>query len=89
MKPGTFETFYSNIGEPRKEHSCFNGDVRVVKYKITIEEVPEAPEIIHARLEDLWLRCDNHHHYSPLKEAAEKHGYEFKGEWGSLRERIK
>jgi hypothetical protein len=89
MKPETFETFYSRIGDPRKEHSCFNGEIKVIKYRVTVEEIPESIEVIHARLEDLWLHCDNHHHYNSLKEAAKKHNYEFKGEWGSLHKSIK
>ena len=67
----------------QKEPSCFNGFVRVVKYKVTVEQIEEPIEVIHQRLEDLWLKSDNYHDYGPLKVEAKKWGYEFKGGWAS------
>lgn len=66
-----------------KSPSCFNGNVNIHKYKITIEIVEEPIEVYQERLEKLWVESDNHHHYRPLQEAANKIGYQFKGQWGS------
>lgn len=86
----TYETFsepsewsLSIQGNP----STFNGIVRVVRYKITVDPVDEPVEAIHERLEKLWVECDNMHHYEPLKREAKKHGYVFKGSPGEQRKR--
>ncbi len=75
-----FETF-RHIGNYEKnnlinnEPSCFNGDVRVTKFKVTIVELVEPKEIIEQRLQFLWDNCDNHHHWLPLKNKAKEIGY--------------
>ncbi len=51
--------------------SCFNGDVRVVRYKITIEPVDE-PEAIKERLKLLWRSTNNWHHREPLLHEAKR-----------------
>jgi hypothetical protein len=56
--------------------SCFNGNVRINKFRVTIEKVEEPIEVITARLQKLWEDCDNHHHWEPLKNAAKKYNYE-------------
>lgn len=63
--------------------SAFNGIVRYKKYRVTIEEIEEPIETYQERLEKMWVECDNWHHWSPLKAAAESIGYTFKGEHGS------
>lgn len=67
--------------------SCFNGIISVNKYKITIEQLIEPLEIIHERLEKLFVECDNWHHREPLDKVAKKYDYKFKGEFGSQRKR--
>jgi len=90
MDKRTFETFreiraYDVRNLQWHEPSAFNGDVSVVRYLVTIEEVVEAPEVIHARLQKLWDACDNHHNWAPLRVAAARHGYTMKGEPGTAR----
>lgn len=85
--PQTKETFQKpdfwrrDVGEP----NCFNGFVSVIKYRITYEVIEEPVEVIHERLEKLWSESDNHHHYTPLQNAAKKHGYIYKSTFGSKR----
>ena len=67
------------------EPSCFNGIVRVVKYKYTVEEIEEPKEVIHQRLQELWDYSDNHHDHMPLEGCASEHGYKFKGQRGNKR----
>ncbi len=79
-KIGLFEQHNLQIKEP----SCFNGNVNIRKYKITIEPIEEPNEVLAERLQKLWGECDNHHHWAPLKSAALQIGYELKGNAGSL-----
>ena len=67
------------------EPSCWNGDVSVLKYRITVELIEEPVEVIRARLQDLWDRCDNHHHAAPLQSAANRYGVELVGQYGTKR----
>ena len=69
------------------EPSSFNGFVSVRKYKITIEEIAEPPEVIGERIQELWSQCDNHHQWDPLRVAAMKVGWELVGDPGSKREK--
>jgi hypothetical protein len=75
---GSYET--SNITE--KEPSCFNGFVRIKKYRITVEELEELKEVYEQRLQKLWDECDNWHHWKPLQSEAKKIGYELVGSAG-------
>ncbi len=68
-----------------KEPTAFNGAVRVRKYRVTIELVDEEVSIIAARIQKLWDECDNHHHWQPIRVAAEKIGYSLVGQAGSRR----
>ena len=82
-----FETFkllgsYEQLNLTAKEPSCFNGNVRIKKYRITIEEVEETKEVYEKRLQKLWDECDNFHHWDPLKKEAKKIGYELVGNAG-------
>jgi len=70
-----------------KEPSCFNGNVSIRKYKITIEPIEEPNEVLAERLQKLWYECDNYRHWTPLKNAALQIGYELKGNAGSLRKK--
>lgn len=78
--PKSFETFrpieYYSIREwTQNEPSSFNGEIKIRKYKITIEVIDEPIEVLQQRLQKLWDECDNMHHWRPLQEAAEKLGY--------------
>jgi hypothetical protein len=90
MKKTEFETF-RNLGtyEVRnlKDDSpaCFNEIVRVKKYKITAEEIPEPVDVVGARLQKLWDESDNYHDHGPLANAAEELGYELVGSRGNKR----
>lgn len=77
--PAVLETFRGFDGYERQrftdsEPSCWNGDVRVVRYRITAEIIDEPKEVIAARLLKLWREADNMHHYEPLKRCAAKYG---------------
>jgi hypothetical protein len=60
-------------------HSAFcgpsvgNGDVRVVRYRVTVEPIDE-PEAVAGRIRTLWRLCSNHHEWQPLRAAAKRHG---------------
>lgn len=84
--PKVFESFSEpwNIDAyARNEPSAFNGGVHVRIYRTTVELVNEPIEVIHERLEKLWLICDNWHNWGPLQAAAKEYRYTFKGERGS------
>jgi hypothetical protein len=90
----TFETFReigpytkSNLIQP--EPGAFNGNVRVRKYKVTVELVAESLEVIHARIQKLWSECENHHHWDPIQEEAKKYGLELQGNAGDRRRKEK
>jgi hypothetical protein len=79
--PKVFETFalpYSLLSDVThrtyEQPSVCNGDVRVTRYRITVEKVEEPIEIIADRLRQLWRQSNHHHEWWPLKEAAKKHG---------------
>jgi hypothetical protein len=87
----TFET-YRNISDyqisnlKHENPSCFNGNIEITKYRVTIEEVEEPKEVLQARLQELWDKCNNWHHWKPLRAAARKLGYEFKNYPGIKKE---
>lgn len=88
--PMVFETYRELAGywqtQLEQEHpSVFNGWVRVRRYRVTVEEVPEPLEVLRSRLQTLWDECDNHHHWTPLKKAAAEIGCELIGSAGSKR----
>ena len=79
----SFETFrdigyYEIHNLTQTEPSCFNGAVRVVKYRIIIERVAEPPSTIRERIQKLWDECDNHHHWTPLQKTGKKYGLDLK-----------
>jgi hypothetical protein len=84
-----FETFkqigaYEQFNLQQKDASCFNGMVRIHKFKVTIEPIEEPKEVLAERLQKLWHECDNYHHLKPLEKAAKEIGYELKGHAGIL-----
>lgn len=77
--PIVFETFRHIGGYERgqltqHEPSCWSNDVRVEKYRITIEKVEEPIEVIHERIRKLWAESDNHYHRAPIKATAARFG---------------
>lgn len=87
-----FETF-RNIGSyeesnlTQKEPSCFNKEVRVERYRITVEPIVESTEIYAERLQKLWDECDNMHHLEPLRTTAKRLGVTLIGSAGDKRRR--
>ena len=73
IKIGSYEM--SNLKS--NEATCFNGNVNVRKYKVTIELIEEPNELIIERLQKLWDECDNDHYWTPLRIEAKKYNYEF------------
>jgi hypothetical protein len=80
----SFETFRDHRGSyyianmTDKEPSCFNGNVSVRKFRVTIELIEEPVEVIQERLKQLWEKCDNGHHLGPLQYMGKKYGIELK-----------
>lgn len=75
----TFETYrgldpYAINQLIEKEPVCWNGIVRVRKYKVTVELIDEPLEVIHTRLRKLWDANKNHHNNLPLLTEARKYG---------------
>lgn len=74
-----FETF-RNVGSYERDQltdsvpSCFNGMVRVRRYRITIELIDEPVEVIHARLIEMWAAETNRHNWGPLRAEAARYG---------------
>jgi len=86
----SFETFkklssYDISNIKKEEPSSFNGIIEFRKYKVTVEPVDETFEILSSRLQAMWDKCDNFHHWNPLKAAAKSIGYELQGSAGSKR----
>ena len=79
-------SYYVNQLE-KKEPSCFNSNVDVEKYRISIEKIVESKELYRERLQKLWDECDNHHHWTPLQGKAKQLGVELIGSAGSKRKR--
>lgn len=88
----SFETFrkigaYEQSNLLKGDASCFNGNVSIRKYKVTIEPIEEPNEILAERLQKLWDECDNYHHYTPLQNAAKQIGYELQNSMGTKRKK--
>ncbi len=86
--PFSFETF-RDIGAwekgnlTQKQPDSVNGWVRVVKYKVTVEVIDEPIEVIHARIQELWDKCDNYHNWTPINNCAARYNYTLIGSAGS------
>ena len=75
----TFETFKEVSRHDERimteaHPSCFNGQPNVVKYRVTIERVPEPDAVIRDRIEALWRSSKNWHDIAPLQKAAKRYG---------------
>ncbi len=86
----SFETFrklssYDISNIKKDEPSSFNGNIEFRKYKITVEPVDESFEVLSERLQLMWDKCDNFHHWDPLKAAAKSIEYELQDSPGSKR----
>jgi len=90
--PMSIETF-RNIGSydlnqlRQYDISCFNGIVRVVKYRVTVEKIEEPKEVYTERLQKLWDESDNYHDYESLINKAKQFGIELTGMFGSKRKK--
>ena len=63
------------LGQLRQsEPSCFNGMVRVERYRVTVERIEEPVEVIRERLRAMWATTKNHHHRDPLLRMGKKYG---------------
>ncbi len=87
-EPVTFETFvpsgaYAIRSLRQGEPSCFNGDVRVERYRVTVTKIDESKEVLQARLQDLWERSSNHHHSQWLRNKARRLGVTLSGARGA------
>jgi hypothetical protein len=56
--------------------SVGNDEVKVRRWRVTIEPVDESADMLYARLLDLWECSSNHHEWGPLKAAAREIGRE-------------
>jgi hypothetical protein len=71
-----------------KSPSCFNGNVKVERYRVTFERVDEPDDLVRERLVALWRASDNHHHVGPLRAKAAKYGLKLDmNDWGKDRRR--
>lgn len=78
--PMTIETFRTpgymlRDLQRAKKPSCINS-VSFRRYRVTAELIEEPAEVLKARLLDMWHASDNSHHRQPMKDAAEKLGFE-------------
>jgi hypothetical protein len=76
-----FETFrqpgyFLLRGLEQEAYDVFNGQVHVWRWRVTVEPVEEADDVIYARLLDLWERSANMHEFDPLQAAARALGRE-------------
>lgn len=80
-----FETYrelgsYESSNLTQVEPSCFNGIVRVRRYKITCELVDEPDEVIRERICKLWKGNKNHHNWQPLLAIGKMYGIDLNKE---------
>ena len=53
------------------EPSAFNGDVRIQRYRVTVELIEEPIDVLRDRLRKLWREDErNHHQWGPMRAAA-------------------
>lgn len=78
-KPDAWAVGHLQSSEP----SCFNGDLRIRKYRVHIELVEESKETYTERLQKLWEEDGNWHHHDAFKRAAKELGFEFVGPFGA------
>jgi hypothetical protein len=57
------------------EPTAFNGDVRIRRYRVTIERIEEPVEVLRDRLRALWRTSErNSHHWAPMRRVARELG---------------
>jgi hypothetical protein len=61
-----------NLVSSDKEPTVFNSYVRIKKYKITIEEIPEPLEVLKERLKDFYKKETNWHNKEALNGYSQK-----------------
>ena len=52
------------------DRGALYGAVRVERYRWVVERIEESPEVLYARLLDMWEMCANFHHWEPLEATA-------------------
>lgn len=63
--------------------SAFNGEIRIRRFRITVEEVEESNDILCERLQSLWEQGGSWQLEAIFKEAADELGYKLQGTYGS------
>ena len=76
---GDYETHQYKQDTP----SVGNGEVRVRRYRMTLEKVDEPLDVLIERLQRLWDWSDNHHDYMPLMGMAKELGVVLEGDRGA------
>ena len=56
--------------------SCFNGRVRLQRYRVTVESIDESKDVYAERLRILWRGTDNYNDRDCLKREAKALGIE-------------
>jgi hypothetical protein len=71
----TFQKPHATDMREQTEPSCFNGFVRIRRYRITVELIEEPIEVLRERLLKLWRESErNTHHTYSMREAAKELG---------------
>lgn len=60
------------LSHNRSKPSAFNSMVNIKKFKITVEEISETPEILKKRLQDLYNKEDNWHNKEALNQYSKR-----------------
>lgn len=83
MQPASYEMdAFARFNAP----SCFNGIVRVRRYRITAELIQESDDVIFERIRAMWQAGENHHSMAPLNWAAAQIGRTLDSrEWGKAK----
>lgn len=73
----TWNTFWTEMPT-----DAINGNIKIERYRVTVEKIEEPIEVLRARLLKLW-RTDEHnpHHYEAFQHWAEKLGMDFQKEF--------
>lgn len=77
--PVTIETYRDPMHDLRDirqtEPSAWNGDIRIRRYRITVELIDEPVEVLRDRLRALWRQTEpNHHRWGPMRAEAKRLG---------------
>lgn len=59
----------------QREPSAWNGEIRIRRYRITVELIDEPIEVLRERLRRLWRTEErNHHRVDPMRAMAKRLG---------------